>query len=436
MDGAGCDLESTRRPVPEKLLHRFMMPPDSDPAVTSWLVPRLGEVLDVVEDWFDPRWAEPWDAVGLVCGDRDERVERILLAIDPVPATITEAIDRRAQLLLTHHPLLLTGVHGVPADDPKGAMVHRMIRAGVAHYVAHTNADVADPGVSDALASRLALSELRPLDPAAGEPLDKLVVFAPVAAAQQLIDALASSGAGRIGAYDRCAWTAEGQGTFRPDATANPAIGQTGEITVVAETRVEMVLPRRIRGQVIAALMRAHPYEQPAFDLLPMAELPSTRGIGRVGQLAEPTTLRTLLERAARALPTTVWGLRAAGAPDQLVRTVAVCGGSGASLIERARAAGADAYLTADLKHHTVLEAVSERDRHPVSDPVSDPDRPMALIDAAHWATEAPWLDELAMRLREHFGTTVDVVVSQRATDPWSLHAPSVESNESSPSRQ
>ena len=114
---------------------------------------RLADLIAVLDEWFDPRWAEPWDAVGLVCGDPVEPVERIMLAVDAVPETVEEAIAGRAQLLITHHPLLLTGVHGVPADDPKGAMVHRMIRAGVAHFVAHTNADVADPGVSDALAN-------------------------------------------------------------------------------------------------------------------------------------------------------------------------------------------------------------------------------------------------------------------------------------------
>ena len=123
-------------------------------------MPRLGELIAALEEWFDPSWAESWDAVGLVCGDPDEAVERVLLAIDPVPATVAEAAG--AQLLITHHPLLMTAVHGVPANDPKGALVHRMIRAGVAHYVAHTNADVAAPGVSDALADRLGLTDVAP----------------------------------------------------------------------------------------------------------------------------------------------------------------------------------------------------------------------------------------------------------------------------------
>src|SRR3954471_9083349 len=188
-------------------------------------MPVIAELVAALDGWFDPRQAEAWDAVGLVCGDPGEPVSRVLLAVDAVPSTVGEAIDGEAQLLLTHHPLLLTGVHGVPADDPKGRLVHRMIRAGVAHFVAHTNADVARPGVSDALAERLGLLDLRPLEPQDEQPLDKLVVYVPRAPAEAVLDALAEAGAGRLGDYDRCAWQTEGEGTFRPLPGAHPTLG-------------------------------------------------------------------------------------------------------------------------------------------------------------------------------------------------------------------
>jgi dinuclear metal center YbgI/SA1388 family protein len=377
-------------------------------------VPRLADVLSVLDGWFDPSWAQSWDAVGLVCGDPDEQVERVLLAVDAVPATVDEALALPAQLLVTHHPLLLAGVHGVPADDPKGALVHRMIRGGLAHLVAHTNADVANPGVSDALAARLGLAGLRPLEPQDGEPVDKLVVFVPLEHAERLIDALAAAGAGAIGDYDRCAWTSRGSGTFRPLAGADPTIGRIGQIEIVSEARVEMVVPARRRGQVVAALRAAHPYEEPAFDLLRQSALPSRRGTGRIGELPAPMTLREFTAHAAARLPATAWGVRAAGDPDREVRTVAVSGGAGGSLAGLARVSGADVLLTADLKHHPTVEEVSER-----TDGI-------ALVDAAHWATEAPWLDEVAVRMRNHFGTSVDVLVSRRVTDPWTLHEMSI----------
>src|SRR4051794_8770483 len=214
-------------------------------------MPVIAELVAALDGWFDPRQAEAWDAVGLVCGDPGEPVSRVLLAVDAVPSTVGEAIDREAQLLLTHHPLLLTGVHGVPADDPKGRLVHRMIRTGVAHFVAHTNADVARPGVSDALAERLGLGDLRPLEAQAEEPLSKLVVFVPHEQVEQLVDALAAAGAGRLGDYERCAWQTRGEGTFRPLAGADPAIGTVGDIERVPEARVEMVVSQRLQGDVV-----------------------------------------------------------------------------------------------------------------------------------------------------------------------------------------
>jgi len=381
-------------------------------------MPQLAEVVAALEEWFDPSWAQSWDAVGLTCGDVAVDVTSIVLAVDAVPQTVAEAEAAAAQLLLTHHPLLLSPVHSVAAADPKGGLVHRMIRAGIAHYVAHTNADSADPGVSDALADRIGLADLTPLDPAADDAPDKLVVFVPTDDSGRLIDALAAAGAGRIGDDERYAWTTVGVGTFRPGTAANPTIGRPGAIEAVAETRVEMVVPRPALPAVISALRQAHSYEEPAFDVYPQVPTVGARGTGRVGELAAPMTLREFASHAVEALPRTVWGVRAAGDPQRPVRTVAVCGGSGGPFIDAARRAGADAYLTADLKHHTALEAVTERGSEA-----------MALLDAAHWATEAPWLDAVAARLRKRFGTTVDVTVSPTVTDPWTLHAPSPETS-------
>lgn len=381
-------------------------------------MPRLGDILALLDAWFDPRWAEPWDAVGLVCGDRSAQVERMVLAVDAVPPTVDEALGAGAQLLLTHHPLLLTPVHTVATDEPKGALVHRMITGGLAHFVAHTNADVADPGVSDALADRFGLRELRPLEAMDDRAMDKLVVYVPLADLDPVVDALGAAGAGALGDYDRCAWSVEGTGTFRPLAGARPAIGAIGRVEQVREARVEMVVPAGRRGEVISALRAVHPYEEPAFDLLSQVGLPTSRGIGRVGELPGAMTLRAFTALAAERLPRTVWGVRAAGDPGREVRRIAVCGGSGGSYATTAAAAGADALLTADLKHHSTLEAVTERGPGA-----------MALVDAAHWATEAPWLDAVARRLRQEFGTSLDVRVSAITTDPWTVHAPSPESS-------
>ncbi len=384
-------------------------------------VPNLADVLAALDDWYPPSTAESWDAVGLTCGDPDEPVQRVLLAVDCVPATVAEAVQAGAQLLITHHPLLLSGVHGVPATDPKGALVHRMIRAGMAHFVAHTNADVAATGVSQALADCLGLRAVEPLDPDPAPALDHLTVYVPPADRDRLVAALTDAGAGAVGNYDQATFTASGQGSYRPLPGAHPADGEVGVLTSKPELALSVVLPRQRRAAVLAAMRSAHPYEEVAFVLTEQPRLAAGTGTGRIGMLCAPTRLAEFTVEVAARLPDTIWGVRAAGHPDQRVETVAVCGGSGASYTELARAHGADVYLTSDLKHHSTLEAVTER-TYPVSGPADLSAVPMALVDAAHWATEWPWLPVAAEQLRQRFGD-LEVTVSTKVTDPWTLHA-------------
>jgi dinuclear metal center YbgI/SA1388 family protein len=262
---------------------------------------RLGEVIAALEARYDPALAESWDAVGLVCGDPDEPVRRVIFAVDPTGAVVDDVIGMGAGLLVTHHPLLLTPVHAVPADDPKGRLVHRLIRAGAALFVAHTNADRAPAhGVNDALADVLGLTGSTPLEPDDRDP-------------------------------------------------------------------------------------RA--------------------GLGRVGRLREPVSLRQFAQKAAAALPATAGGIRVAGDPDRTVATVAVCGGSGGSLLGAATRAGADVFLTSDLKHHLVSEALESPGP--------------ALCDVAHFASEWPWLPVAADVLHRDLSGKVEVAVSRRRTDPW-----------------
>ncbi|MBN9101751.1 MULTISPECIES: Nif3-like dinuclear metal center hexameric protein [unclassified Pseudonocardia] len=368
---------------------------------------RVGDVIAVLEAAYPPALAADWDAVGLVCGDPDEPVSSVLVAVDPVPETVAEAAGD--QLLVTHHPLLLRGVHGVGADTPKGALVHRLIRSGTALFTAHTNADSADPGVSDALAAALGLTVEGPLQGAPMPALDKIVTFIPVGPSITAVhDALSAAGAGAIGDYSHCSFATAGTGQFKPLTGANPVIGEVGRLERVAETRLEMVLPRGKRAAVVAALRASHPYEEPAFDVLELAELPSSQGLGRIGTLAAPEPLSAFTARVAAALPETVWGVRAAGEPDRMISRVAVCGGAGDSALGAATAAGVDVYVTADLRHH------------PASEHVLLPGSP-ALVDVAHWASEWPWCEQAAGVVRSALGGSVEVRVSRLRTDPWSI---------------
>jgi dinuclear metal center YbgI/SA1388 family protein len=392
--------------------------PDPEPVPTPEPL-RLNTVLGVMEMIYPAASAADWDAVGLVCGDPQRPVRRILLAVDPTSDVVDEALDWRADLLIVHHPLLLRGVHALPLTSPKGRVLHRLIKADCALYVAHTNADVALPGVSDALARVLGLDDLEPLVPMPVGPLDKLVVFVPAehADASYLFAALAYPVPGAVGDYTRCSWTSSGTGSFVPGEGAQPAQGEVGRLEVVDETRVEMVLPRHLRTAVVGALRAAHPYQEPAFDLIELVESPRGTGVGRVGRLKAPMTLDQFARLVATALPFTVQGVRVAGDKDALVQRVAVSGGAGDDQFDAVRASGADVYLTADLRHHPASEA---REAAAGGTPF--------LVDVSHWASEWPWLAGCESRLVAGLGaagSTVETRVSSTRTDPWTTHVPS-----------
>ncbi|MFV0495624.1 Nif3-like dinuclear metal center hexameric protein [Mycobacterium sp.] len=366
----------------------------------------LADVIDTLEQAYPPRLAQSWDSVGLVCGDPADRVTSVTVAVDATPAVVDDVPD--GGLLLAHHPLLLRGVDTVAASTPKGSLIHRLLRSGRALYTAHTNADSAAPGVSDALAGALDLTVEGVIE---GSPatagLDKWVVYVPGEDADAVRGAVFAAGAGHIGDYSHCSWSVSGIGQFLPQAGAAPAIGRVGTVEQVREERFEVVAPARLRGAVLAAMRAAHPYEEPAFDVYALAPAPADTGLGRVGALPRPEPLRDFVRRVYAALPPTSWGVRAAGDPDLPVSRVAVCGGAGDSLLAAVAAAGVDAYLTADLRHHPA-------DEHRRASPI-------ALIDVAHWASEFPWCGQAAALLESRFGASLPVRVSAIRTDPWNL---------------
>ncbi|BBZ43538.1 Nif3-like dinuclear metal center hexameric protein [Mycobacterium parmense] len=367
---------------------------------------RLADVIEVLEEAYPPGLAQSWDSVGLVCGDPDDALDSVTVAVDATPAVVDEVPD--GGLLLAHHPLLLRGVDTVAASTPKGALVHRLIRTGRSLFTAHTNADSAAPGVSDALAGVLGLTVEGALEPAsAPADFDKWVIYVPRENSEAVQAAVFEAGAGNIGDYSHCSWTVSGTGQFLPHEGAAPAIGSVGTVERVAEDRFEVIAPARARAAVLAAMRAAHPYEEPAFDILELVPPPSGAGLGRVGTLTKPEPLRAFVSRVHAALPPTSWGVRASGDPDMPVTRVAVCGGAGDSLLAAVARAGVQAYVTADLRHHPA-------DEHRRASPV-------ALIDVAHWASEFPWCAQAADLLRSRFGASLPVRVCDVRTDPWNM---------------
>ncbi|MDX2357458.1 Nif3-like dinuclear metal center hexameric protein [Dietzia sp. PP-33] len=371
--------------------------------------PTLADVIDLLEHAYPPRLAESWDRVGLVAGDPAVRIDTVVVAVDATDAVVDHALAVGADLLLVHHPPLLRGVHSIAADTPKGRLLHRLVVGGCALYSAHTNADSARPGVNDALAETLGLTPGRPLAPTGDGTVDRWVVTVPHDDVEDLLHAVFAAGAGRMSGYTECSFSVPGTGRFRPGDGTDPAIGRVGEPEQVSETRVEFVAPPELRSAVRRAVTAAHPYEVPAMDVLVNhagpGPGPDDTGLGRICELAEPMTLADFTGLVADRLPRTRWGVRAAGDPDTEIRRVALCGGAGDSLLGAARAAGADVYLTGDLRHHVVDEHL--RGGGP------------ALVDAAHWALEFPWCAQAAALLEEGVGVTA--TVCDLRTDPWTV---------------
>ena len=372
-------------------------------------MPTLADVVALLDEWYPPATADSWDAVGLVAGEPDAEVRRVLFAVDPVLPVAVEAVEWGADLLVVHHPLFLKGVHGFAATTPKGRTLTMLTKAGCALLTAHTNADQAVDGVSQAMADALGLTDQRPLVPAPVAGLDKLTTYVPRADAEALRAALADAGAGRLGDYDHASFSSAGEGRFRPLEGAAPTIGAVGALEVVDETRIEVVLPRTRRAAVVAALLAAHPYEEPAYDVVELAPVtPARTGTGRIGSVA-PTTLGQFAATVASALPATAHGVRVAGDPERPVRRVALCGGAGDFLLDRVARTDADVYVTSDLRHHPAGE-------------FREQDGP-ALVDVAHWAAEWTWLPVVAAKLAEALGDTVETRVSTTVTDPWTFRA-------------
>ena len=370
-------------------------------------MPALRDVIAVLDELYDPRWADDWDAVGTVLGDPDAEVTTILFAVDPVQAVADEAVRVGAQLVVTHHPLYLKGTTTVAASTPKGRVVHTLISNGIALHTCHTNADAAPRGVSESMALALGLTDVRPLQTDLESPLDKWVVYVPRDDADRVAAAMHEAGAGRLGDYDRAQFRSEGRGSFRPLEGADPAIGSVGDVEWVDEVRLEVVADERVREQVREAMLQAHPYEEVAYDLWPLAARPSDRGTGRIGRLTTPMSLAAFADHVRAALPDHHGATRVAGDLERIVETVALCGGSGDFLLGTADAAGADVYVTSDLRHHPVSEHLERAGA-------------CAVVDVPHWAAEWTWLPTVAAAVREELGDTVKAHVSTIVTDPWS----------------
>lgn len=365
---------------------------------------RVKDIAEVMDRWCPPEWAESWDNVGLLVGDPAAEVKRVLVTLDVTPAAAFEAAQKGAQMIVSHHPLIFKPLKSLRADRAGQGIAWRLARDGIAAFAAHTNLDVAPGGVNDALAAALELQDCKILEENAAQ-MFKLTVFIPKGYEERVQQAVFAAGAGRYGHYDQCGFAVEGQGGFRPLAGSSPFLGATGRHTLAQETRFEAILDAADSAAVVAALLKAHPYETPAFDLAPVKIPKAQGGLGRIGSLPRAMNGEELGRYVCKKL--SAQGVRLCGTQKERISRVAVCGGSGAGTIDSACALGADALVTGDVDHHEALYAL---------------ERGLLLLDAGHGVTERVVLDCVVDRLQTVANAlqwNLDIVKSDESHDPW-----------------
>lgn len=370
---------------------------------------KVSKIVAALADWYPPALAEDWDNVGLIFGDPSASVERVLLAVDLTHDVIEEAIEAGCGAVVTHHPPIFRAIKKIDASTVQGSIIARCLKHDIASIAIHTNLDSAERGLNDEVCRLLGLSDVRPLVDSGKSRFYKLVVFVPVEAAEKVRLAMFEAGAGAVGKYDQCSFSTPGTGSFRGGDGTNPAIGSRGVYEEVSEERVEVLLQRERFGRVYAAMRQAHPYEEVAYDLYPLENRERETGLGRIGTLAAPESLRAFADRVS-GLGMMV--LRTLGDSSSMVRKVALCTGAGSDFAPYAADKGADVYLTAEVKHHHALES----DR-----------RGLAVVETDHYTLERVIWPPMAARIEEHFTgqdglPRVKAKVSDRERNTWTRY--------------
>ena len=357
----------------------------------------LHQLCTVLEDWAPLALQEDYDNAGLLVGNRQMQVSGVLVSLDLTEAVIDEALARGCNVVVSHHPVIFGKLKRLTESNYVERSVAKAIRSGVALYAIHTNLDHLQAGVSARMAAELQLLNGKVLQPKKGV-LRKLVTFVPHAQLEPVREALFAAGAGHIGPYAKASFGSEGTGTFLPGETANPFSGERGKLQFEPETRLEVLYPVWRENAVLTALFAAHPYEEVAYDLLPLANATADFGAGYLAELPHPMPAIDFLELLKKRFGGTV---RYTDLPEHPVQKIALCGGSGSFLLPDAIRAGADVLVTADFKYHQFFDA----------------DGRILIADLGHYETEQFTKDLIANYLSEKF-TTFAVLISETKTNP------------------
>ncbi len=390
---------------------------------------KINQVMQYVEKIAPKSWAETWDNPGLLIGDGAAEVNKVLITLDVTSAVAKEAEEMGAQMVLAHHPLIFRPLNNLRDDNGSAKVPLQLIRKNIACYAAHTNLDQSRLSSSQTLGRALELESMDVFAPAY-ESMVKLQVFVPVAQAEEVRQALSKAGVGENvsdqGEEDRyaeCFFHSQGEGTFLPLPGAHPAVGEIGNLSRVEEIKLESILPEKGIEKAIRAMRRAHPYEEPAYDIIPLGNKGRKRGYGTVGYLAEPLKLSSFKEKFLQMLKANrdggvqqifpydgydLSGIRFAGHADKIIRKIAILNGSGSSYVGKGLMQGIDLFISGDIDHHAALDALEGG---------------MAVCDMGHFLSEVPMLASMLDYLKENKEfKDIEFFISRKNQVPYGLN--------------
>ena len=363
---------------------------------------KLKSLIKKIEAKYPTNLAYDWDNVGLLVGDAEEEIDKVLVCLEANEAIVEEAINNNVNLIVTHHPFIFGKMRKITTSDFKGKLIHKLIKNNIAVYSMHTNFDIAFDGLNDYFMEVMGFEDSKILDVTNTETLYKIVVYVPKTHEDKVREALGKSGAGHIGNYSDCTFNTDGKGTFRPLEGTNPFIGEFDKLEVVDEVKIETIVPQRILGGVISAMIKAHPYEEVAYDLYKLENKGSAVGLGRIAELKESMSLKELSMMIKEKL--NMDALRVVGSLDTNIKKVAVVTGSGADLAKKAQRSGADVLITGDVKYHDAQDAI---------------DAGMCIIDCNHFESEDIFKDVMKRFLNDI--DDVSVIKSRVNINPFSI---------------
>lgn len=357
------------------------------------------DIISVIEQFAPLPFQESYDNSGLQVGDASQEITGVLVSFDITEAVLAEAMARHCNMIVAHHPLIFSGLKKLTGQNYVARTVQQAIKNDLVLYAAHTNLDNVRQGVNHEMAQRLGLQNTTLLDMKA-ETLSKLYTYVPRESTDKVRDALFAAGAGNIGKYRECSFNTDGTGTFRPDADADPAIGEAGGPREwVEEVKVEVLVQRHLEAKVLQALFKAHPYEEVAYEFVHLHNANQEVGSGIIGELPQALETDAFLSLLKEKLKTgCIRYTQPAGRP---IRKVALCGGSGSFLLGKAIAAGADAFVTGDFKYHQFFDA----DGH------------VLIADVGHYESEQ-YTPHLLQRLLKEKFPNFAILLADAKTNP------------------